>query len=78
MALQLKNNGNKIGRNEPCPCGSGLKFKYCHNDPVKKAICEVMVREEMLRLIMQEKYKCNMITEQELREFLERENNGTS
>ena len=21
---------NKIGRNEPCPCGSGKKFKHCH------------------------------------------------
>ncbi|MEO6952594.1 MAG: SEC-C metal-binding domain-containing protein [Polyangia bacterium] len=20
----------KIGRNEPCPCGSGKKFKKCH------------------------------------------------
>lgn len=20
---------NKVGRNEPCPCGSGLKFKKC-------------------------------------------------
>jgi uncharacterized protein YecA (UPF0149 family) len=20
----------KIGRNEPCPCGSGKKFKRCH------------------------------------------------
>jgi hypothetical protein len=20
----------KIGRNEPCPCGSGLKYKRCH------------------------------------------------
>lgn len=20
----------KIGRNEPCPCGSGMKFKKCH------------------------------------------------
>jgi len=20
----------KIGRNEPCPCNSGLKYKYCH------------------------------------------------
>jgi uncharacterized protein len=19
-----------VGRNEPCPCGSGLKFKRCH------------------------------------------------
>ena len=21
---------NKVGRNEPCPCGSGLKYKKCH------------------------------------------------
>ncbi|MBN8247774.1 MAG: SEC-C domain-containing protein [Verrucomicrobia bacterium] len=21
--------GPKIGRNDPCPCGSGLKFKKC-------------------------------------------------
>jgi preprotein translocase subunit SecA len=20
----------KIGRNEPCPCGSGKKYKHCH------------------------------------------------
>jgi preprotein translocase subunit SecA len=20
----------KVGRNEPCPCGSGVKFKKCH------------------------------------------------
>jgi len=23
-------SGPKIGRNDPCPCGSGLKFKKCH------------------------------------------------
>lgn len=22
--------GQKIGRNDPCPCGSGLKYKKCH------------------------------------------------
>ena len=22
--------GQKIGRNDPCPCGSGKKFKQCH------------------------------------------------
>jgi preprotein translocase subunit SecA len=22
--------GRKVGRNEPCPCGSGNKFKHCH------------------------------------------------
>ena len=23
-------NQPKVGRNEPCPCGSGRKFKQCH------------------------------------------------
>ena len=23
-------NGQKIGRNDPCPCGSGKKYKQCH------------------------------------------------
>ncbi len=23
----------KVGRNDPCPCGSGLKFKNCHGKP---------------------------------------------
>lgn len=22
-----------VGRNEPCPCGSGKKYKYCHGRP---------------------------------------------
>ena len=22
--------GRKIGRNDPCPCGSGKKYKFCH------------------------------------------------
>ena len=25
-----KVGGKKIGRNDPCPCGSGKKYKYCH------------------------------------------------
>jgi preprotein translocase subunit SecA len=23
-------DGPKVGRNDPCPCGSGKKFKHCH------------------------------------------------
>jgi preprotein translocase subunit SecA len=23
-------SGSKVGRNEPCPCGSGKKYKQCH------------------------------------------------
>jgi preprotein translocase subunit SecA len=22
--------GHKVGRNDPCPCGSGKKYKKCH------------------------------------------------
>ncbi|WP_196137180.1 preprotein translocase subunit SecA [Aliikangiella sp. G2MR2-5] len=25
-----KRDGDKVGRNEPCPCGSGKKYKQCH------------------------------------------------
>ncbi len=24
------NHGPKVGRNDPCPCGSGKKYKHCH------------------------------------------------
>ena len=29
----LPKEGDKIGRNEPCWCGSGRKFKQCHGRP---------------------------------------------
>ncbi len=29
-AAPFKRDGKKVGRNEPCPCGSGKKFKQCH------------------------------------------------
>lgn len=28
--LTARFGGAKVGRNEPCPCGSGRKFKKCH------------------------------------------------
>jgi len=28
-AGQLRRKAAKTGRNEPCPCGSGVKFKKC-------------------------------------------------
>ena len=29
-ASTLKREGEKVGRNDPCPCGSGKKYKRCH------------------------------------------------
>jgi preprotein translocase subunit SecA len=28
--LTVRREGPKIGRNDPCPCGSGKKYKKCH------------------------------------------------
>jgi preprotein translocase subunit SecA len=25
-----RRTGEKVGRNDPCPCGSGKKYKKCH------------------------------------------------
>ena len=27
---QVQREGDKVGRNDPCPCGSGKKYKKCH------------------------------------------------
>ena len=29
-AAPVKREGDKVGRNDPCPCGSGKKYKRCH------------------------------------------------
>ena len=34
---QVVRQGRKVGRNEPCPCGSGKKFKHCHGQLVREA-----------------------------------------
>ncbi len=27
---EVRRSPNKVGRNDPCPCGSGKKYKHCH------------------------------------------------
>lgn len=74
MSLTIK-GGKEPGRNDPCLCGSGLKFKQCHGDPVKKMICERVVSEKMIELIMVEKFKKKLITEEQYKAFLDKKNN---
>jgi preprotein translocase subunit SecA len=31
----IRNRGQKVGRNDPCPCGSGRKYKVCHGKNVQ-------------------------------------------
>ena len=33
MAARSREPATRIGRNERCPCGSGLKYKHCHGLP---------------------------------------------
>lgn len=54
MAIQPK---SKVGRNEKCPCGSGLKFKHCHGDEMKQAVCNRVANEKMVQLILAEQVK---------------------
>ena len=35
----LNNNVKVIGRNDPCPCGSGKKYKFCHQ-PIDQKMME--------------------------------------
>jgi preprotein translocase subunit SecA len=30
VPVQVRRTTEKVGRNDPCPCGSGKKYKYCH------------------------------------------------
>jgi len=58
--LKLKDD-KKPGRNEPCPCGSGLKHKFCHGDFLKQEVCNRVANETMVRLIYDEKIKKGLI-----------------
>jgi hypothetical protein len=43
----------KVGRNDPCPCGSGLKFKKCCalKTGMQKYKAEVIVQESKIASI---------------------------
>ncbi|NGZ95255.1 MAG: hypothetical protein CV089_03820 [Nitrospira sp. WS110] len=54
----------KIGRNDPCPCGSGKKFKKCHIGPqfelpflIQQARIAKQLEEEGKRLLEQHQAK---------------------
>ena len=38
-------HSKKIGRNDPCPCGSGKKYKDCH-EPEGQAFLEKLAKKE--------------------------------
>ncbi|KIL49949.1 hypothetical protein KP78_14170 [Jeotgalibacillus soli] len=36
-----------VGRNEPCPCGSGKKYKKCHANQQMVSIQDILITEQM-------------------------------
>lgn len=53
--------GREPGRNEPCPCRSGLKYKKCHGDPVKIDMVNHAANVAMNHLIQCERIKKGLI-----------------
>lgn len=57
----MKNKASKIGRNQPCPCGSGLKYKRCCAQKSKAAPAAVDLADKYRR-----KYKIRLKSAQEI------------
>ena len=62
--LNHSGHSMKVGRNDPCPCGSGKKFKKCHNNfrfelpfLIQQARIEKHLEEEGKRLLEQQRAK---------------------
>lgn len=53
--MYVRVDGRPIGRNEPCPCGSGKKFKNCHlnGDPTVTTTKFIdVVKQDTPRLVV--------------------------
>lgn len=70
MGIRFK--GPKPGKNDLCPCNSGLKFKHCHGDPVKMVICDRIAFEHMSRLIAKEQHKRGILSDSQYKMFKEK------
>jgi DNA-directed RNA polymerase subunit RPC12/RpoP len=55
--MTIKTDLKDANRNQLCPCGSMLKQKHCHGDPVKLQLCNNVARRYMLHLILEERKK---------------------
>ena len=46
----MPRNVKKIGRNDPCPCESGKKYKDCHEKEGEAYLKELAIAEDKERL----------------------------
>ena len=70
--MGIKLRGPAPGRNELCPCNSGLKFKFCHGDPGKAAACDRVAFEHMSLLIIREQHKRKILSDEQYKAFVEK------
>lgn len=59
--MGLKMTGQEPGRNDPCPCGSKLKYKWCHGDESKRLIANRVANLKMMELVLQEQKKRGIV-----------------
>ncbi len=45
----------RVGRNEECPCGSGLKYKNCHESEGEAFLQKLTAQQERERLLAEQK-----------------------
>ncbi|QKK19184.1 SEC-C domain-containing protein [Rhizobium indicum] len=56
MPAKIRSKKREIGEKELCPCGSGIKYKYCHKKTTKKyfefdngdVVAEVAIPQELV------------------------------
>ena len=70
--MGIKLRGPAPGRNELCPCNSGLRFKWCHGDSGKAAACDRVAFEHMSKLVAREQHKHGILSDDQYRMFKER------
>ncbi len=63
MAVTPIKGNKKPKRGDPCPCGSTLKHRDCHGSGEKQRLCNEMVRQYMLSLIVEEMIKKGIMCE---------------
>lgn len=61
---EINSQARPPGRNDPCPCGSGLKFKNCHGDQVLQQKCQWFLRLFLGLQIMERQLRSGKITQE--------------
>lgn len=75
--MGIKLRGPEPGRNELCPCNSGLKFKWCHGNSGKAAACDRIAFEHMSILIAREQHKRKILSDVQFKAFMAKYNPDT-